>query len=137
MNSIRSNAEFRRQRARLVDQIRARLHADNASTAGGAKDQVVKNKAQIGFSGADIREDRIGSVFQNFFQRRPQQLRQVQHLFELAAGIGIERAVARQDVQRLQQRGGFLRPCARPELRPDVFRCGCLAFAHVGISLST
>ena len=60
----------------------------------------------------------------------------MENLLELAAGIRIERALARQDVQRLQEGFGFFRPSARPELGPDVFRCGRLAFAHACLSLS-
>jgi len=53
-----------------------------------------------------------GLVFlrQRGIDRRFDQLRQMLHLFELAAGIGIEPAIMGQDMQRFEQRHRLARP---------------------------
>ena len=81
MNVMRSNPDFRRERARLVDKVRPFFHADNTAATRGTEDQVVKDKAQVGFPGAHVGNDRIVRAFKQGFDRGPQQIGQMKNLF--------------------------------------------------------
>src|ERR1700691_1951685 len=88
-----------------------------------AEIEVVENEAQIGFARAQIGQNRLLFFFQNGVDRGLYQLRQMLHLFELAAAICIQPAIGREDVQRLQQRHGLP--------GPDILEC---RRAHLNMS---
>jgi len=56
----------------------------------------------------------------------------MENLFQLAARVRIQLAFARENMQRLQQRLGFLRLLARPKLCPGIPGQLFVFSAHAG-----
>ncbi len=97
-------AGFIRKRLRLRDQIFPRFHADHAALPCRAEDQIVQDKAEVGFAGANVGEHRIVGSLKCCFNCRAKEIDQVEDLLKLAAGIRIQLSVTRKNMQRLQER---------------------------------
>ena len=90
--------------------------------AQGADHQIVEDEPQIGFAGAEVGDDGIRLLGQQAVEQRTQQLHQMQDLLEFAPRIAIERAIAGQDVQRLQECDGIGLRLAGPDLGQGLLR---------------
>ncbi len=112
-------ATLRRDALRGLDQIVSRLDGDDRAAPLFGEEQVVEHETEIGFPGAQIGQHRLGLRRERAVQRRLYQLRQVQHLFQLAPRIRVQRAVAREDMQRLEQRHRL----PRPQFRYGIAMC--------------
>ena len=92
------------QCGRALHQLLTRLYAvDSALLRLLLEEQVVEDEAQIGFAGAVIGKRQIGLALQHFLEQRLDELEQVVDLLELAAAVLVEFAVARENMQLLQQ----------------------------------
>jgi hypothetical protein len=96
-------AASQRQALGRLHQRTARFDGDDFALAFRTEDEVVEDEAQIGLAGAEVGENRRILPLEQAIERRAQQLHEVLHLLQLAARIGVERALAGEDVQRLEQ----------------------------------
>ncbi len=92
-----------RQRLRAVHQFDARLDADHPALAARLEKTVVEQKTQIGFAATVIDQRHVAAPLQHVEQQRLDKVQQMLHLLELAPAVLVQAAVARQDVQVLQQ----------------------------------
>ena len=90
--------------------------------------QVVKNEAQVGLACAVVGQREALATRRNLLKQRRYELVEVIDLLELAPGILVELALAREDVQFLEQLDGL----ARPKLFNDLWRCRGLARRFAG-----
>ena len=93
-----------RQLARLLDQFLPRLDAVDGAGLALAEEQVVDDEAEIGLARPMVgqRDVRVARAFQ-LQQDLLDETEQVVHLLELAARILVQAALARENVQLLQQ----------------------------------
>ena len=96
-------AQARGQGARLVDEFATRLDADDAPARTRLEEAVVEDEAQVGLAGAVIDQHRIVAGGKAFAEQRLDEAGQVLHLLQLAPAVLVELAVAREDVQFLEQ----------------------------------
>ena len=96
--------ELLRQRTRTLHQFLARLDAVNRAALALLEEQVVDDEAQVGLAGTVVgqRDRAVAGGFQ-LQQDLLDKAEQVVDLLELAARILVQCAIARQDVQLLQQ----------------------------------
>lgn len=98
-----------RQFFRFFNQLGAVFDTDDGACRAALEEQVVQNKAEIGFAGAMIDQG-----FQ-IVEQRLDELRQMVDLLQLAPAVLIELAVTGQDVQFLEQFQGLARADFRGE----------------------
>ena len=110
------------QRLRAFDQLGAHVDTDDRAAPGRTDHEVVEDEAEIGLAGAEIGDHRVVALGQQRVDRRPQQLHEMQHLLQLAPRVEVQAALARQHVQRLEQRDGTLARRTRPHLRQHLAR---------------
>ena len=92
------------------DQIGAALDGNHPAPPGGRKIQIVEDKPKIGFARPQIGQHRLVFLHQHGVDGGADKLSQMLDLFELAAAVGIQPALAGQDVQGFQQGDGLARP---------------------------
>ncbi len=68
-----------------------------------AQEELVEHEAEVGVAGAGIHQHRLLVPLEHVAQRRLEQLHQVVHLLELAQAVGVQRAVAADQVQLAQE----------------------------------
>jgi hypothetical protein len=73
----------------------------------GFEEQVVEDETEIGLARAMVDQAHVGMVVQHFLQQRFDELVEVIDLLELAAAVLVQLAVAREDVQFLEQFDGL------------------------------
>jgi hypothetical protein len=117
-----------RQLARARHQLGAGFNAIHVAHAALAEKTVVQHEAQVTFACAVIGQCDVALALQHLLQQRLDELQQVVHLLELAAAVLVELAVAREDVQRLEQLNRLARRQAQLFSHRRVARC-CLPLA--------
>lgn len=145
-NSMRSKPRLGGQFLRCLDQRRTCLDTVDPSLVQGLEIQVVKNEAQIGLARPMVGQRHGLPISGQLRQQRLNELIEVIDLLELAARILIEPALAREDMQGLEQLyalaglepqllGNILRTCLGGLLQALLFRswpslpCLCLTMA--------
>ncbi len=71
------------------------------------EEQVVQDEAEVGLAGAVVDQRHVGVILLEILQQRLDELEQVVDLLELAAAVLVHLAVAREDMQRLEQLDGL------------------------------
>ena len=97
------NADSRRKLARGDDQRFARLDAKHRTAAGGAEYEIVENKAEIGFAGADIGHLHAALCGRRLRQQGLDKLIKVIDLLEFATAVLIKPPITCEDMQRFEQ----------------------------------
>jgi hypothetical protein len=92
-----------RQRARFLHQLGTRLDAVDVALPQRLEEQVVEDEAQVGLARAVVGQRRMALLRRQFLQQLLDELVQVVDLLELAPRVLVDAALAREDVQLLQQ----------------------------------
>ncbi len=95
--------EFLRQFARLLHQLGAGLDTNHLPAGMLLHEEVVENEAEIGFAGPVVDQHGVLVLRHHLLQQRLDEMIEMIDLFQLAPRILIELAIARQDMQFLQQ----------------------------------
>src|SRR2546427_10819675 len=82
-----------------------------------AQEELVEHGPEIRISCAGIHQHRLRMPFEHVAQRRLEQLHQVVHLLELAQAVGVQRSVAADQMQLLEQPDRL----SRQQLAPHLF----------------
>src|ERR1700679_2236446 len=110
-------AAFKRDGLGCFDQIVPRLDRLDPASALLGEEQIVEHKTEIGFPRAEIGQHRLIVLRERRVERGPDQVRQMQDLFQLASRIRVQQAVAGKDMQGLEQRDRLPRPKLRQHIR--------------------
>src|SRR5437764_2616474 len=106
-----------------------------------AQEQLVEHEPEIGVSSAGIHQHRLRMPLEHVAQRRLEQLYQVVHLLQLAQAVRVQRPVAADEMQLLEQRDRLPGQQLAPHLFPfrlthrprhvpqDVVEQGAMLFA--------
>ena len=97
-------AEALRPLGGRVRELGARLDREQFAAAGGAHAQRVQQEAEVALARAAVDDRRLLVARVDVVERGPEQADQVADLLQLAARVGVEVAVAREQVQVVQQR---------------------------------
>src|SRR5262245_10303721 len=88
---------------RCLDQVAARFDAIDQTSPLTSKIQIVENESEIGFSRAEVGQNRLRLLGKGPVECRFDQLPEMENLFQLTTGVGIECAIGREDVQCLEE----------------------------------
>ena len=91
------------QLAGALDQLGAGLDAVDPADLALGEEQVVEHEAQIRLAGAMVDQADVAARRQRLLQQRLDELQQVIDLLELAPRVLVQLALARQDMQLLEQ----------------------------------
>ncbi|CAM2149265.1 hypothetical protein PT2222_210054 [Paraburkholderia tropica] len=103
-------AEPRRQFLRALHELVARLDTKDARVvAQTLEEQVVQNESQVGLARTVIDERDVAAILLEVVEQRLDELEQVIDLLQLAAAVLVHLAVARQDMELLQELDRLIR----------------------------
>ena len=85
-------------------QLRARLDAEERPLPGRSHGELVEDEAQVALARAAVHQHRVAEAGEDVVERRGEEPHQVVHLLQLAQAVGVEVAVAGEQVQFLEER---------------------------------